>query len=137
MIYCPPMPEKTIRIVMSDRCFRFKPDAIPGHAPAAPGVYEFVTFDEQQKPQVLYVGLAASSIQQQLVEHMMNKRKPTSDELFGKNPNVYFDYVARASAQAPEDLKGIAAALVEKHKPPFNTEPVSAKPVPIEEVEIL
>jgi hypothetical protein len=131
------MPDHTIRIVMSDRCFRFKPDAIPGHAPAAPGVYEFVTFDEKQQAKVLYVGLATTTIQGCLVEHMMGTRKPTADDLFGKHQNVYFDYVAKASAKSPDDFKGIASALMEKHKPPFNTEPAPGKPAAIEEVEIL
>ena len=122
---------------MSDRCFRFKPDAIPGHAPAAPGVYEFVTFDEQKQAKVLYVGLATTTVQGYLVEHMMGTRKPTADELFAKTKDVYFDYVAKASSKSPEDFKGIAAALMEKHKPPFNTDPAPAEPAAIEEVEIL
>jgi hypothetical protein len=67
----------------------------------------------------------------------MGTRKPTADELFAKSANVYFDYVAKASAKSPEDFMGIAAALMEKHKPPFNTEPAPAKPAAIEEVEIL
>jgi excinuclease UvrABC nuclease subunit len=136
------MAEKTYRIVMSDRCFRFKPDAIPGHAPASPGVYEFVTFDEKKQAQVLYVGLALDgTIQQSLVEHMMAKRRPTADDLFGKHKDVYFDYVARASGQEPEDLKDIAAALIAKHKPAFNSEPSPSsgrfQSVQLEEVEIL
>ena len=32
---------RKFRIAMSDRCFRFKPDALPSHAPHKPGVYEF------------------------------------------------------------------------------------------------
>ena len=42
---------RKFRIAMSERCFRFKPDALPSHAPHKPGVYEFVTFDAQKNPQ--------------------------------------------------------------------------------------
>ena len=49
---------RTFKLKMSERCFRFKPDALLPHAPRKPGVYEFVTFDKDMKPEVLFVGLA-------------------------------------------------------------------------------
>ncbi len=52
------MSVRKFRIAMSDRCFRFKPDSLPSHAPHKPGVYEFVTFDADKNPQVLFVGVA-------------------------------------------------------------------------------
>jgi hypothetical protein len=137
------MSDKTFRIMMSDRCFRFKPDAIPGHAPAEPGVYEFVTFDAARQGQVLYVGLAkpGETIQGALVAHFMGERKPTADELFAKAPgNVYFDFVRKASEQSPEDLKDIAAAMIAKSKPPFNAEPAFTgryAAVQLDEVELM
>ena len=40
------MSERKFRVMMSERCFRFKPDALPSHAPQKPGVYEFVKNDD-------------------------------------------------------------------------------------------
>jgi len=51
---------RTFKVKMSERCFRFKPDALPSHAPPKPGVYEFVTFGADGAAKVLYVGLAQS-----------------------------------------------------------------------------
>ena len=117
------MSEKTYKVVMSERCYRFKPDAIPGHAPRAPGVYEFVTFDAQRRPVVLFVGLAGSSIVESLEDHWLGKGKPTREELFAAAPDVYFDFVASSDAAGPDDLKDIAGALQSRHKPKLNTAP--------------
>ena len=116
------MPEKKFRVVMSERCFRFKPDALPSHAPHKPGVYEFVTFDEQKNPIVLYVGLALDkTVYDCLSAHMMGGQKPTSAELFGAAKDVYFDYVADADIESIDDLKDIAGFYVNKYKPRFNS----------------
>ena len=40
------------------RDFRFKPDAFASHAPPNKGIYELVTFDENQTAQVLFIGAA-------------------------------------------------------------------------------
>ena len=113
---------KTFKISMSERCFRFKPDALPSHAPQKPGVYEFVTFDAAQKPEVLFVGLALDkSVYAALSDHMTGQGKPASADLFGYAKDVYFDYVAQADIQDLDDLKDIAGALIAKHKPRFNT----------------
>ena len=52
------MENKTYHISNSEKCFRFKPDAFCNHAPPNKGIYELVTFDEQQNPVVLFVGAA-------------------------------------------------------------------------------
>ena len=109
---------------MSERCFRFKPDALPSHAPHKPGVYEFVTFDAQRNPQVLFVGVASEkSVYECLDEHMNGTRQPTKAELFAAAPDIYFDYVASADITDLSELQDIAGAFVAKHKPRFNAGP--------------
>jgi hypothetical protein len=116
---------KKIRIAMSERCFRFKPDALPSHAPHKPGVYEFVTFDAQKNPQVLFVGLAMDKpIYQALDDHWNDKLQPGRKELFGVSPDIYFDYVASADIADIDELKDIAGSFIAKHKPRFNSGPV-------------
>ncbi|OGS05284.1 MAG: hypothetical protein A3G41_00810 [Elusimicrobia bacterium RIFCSPLOWO2_12_FULL_59_9] len=135
---------KTFRIVMSERCFRFKPDALFNHAPPLPGIYEFITFDENKQGKTLYVGLALDkSVQDALAEHLSDDRAPGAPDLFGKYPNaVYFDYVVHSDAETPEDLKDIAGELIRKNRPEFNdlqNIPASGRyrQVEIKEVEIL
>jgi len=130
---------RKFRVAMSERCFRFKPDALPSHAPHKPGVYEFVTFDAQKNPQVLYVGLALDkSIYQALDEHWNDKAEPGRTQLFAAAPDVYFDYVAAADIAEIDELKDIAGAFVAKHKPRFNAGPAPSSgkhsAVEIEEV---
>ncbi len=115
---------RKFRVAMSERCFRFKPDALPSHAPHKPGVYEFVTFDAQRNPVVLFVGVALDkSVYQALDEHWNDKTSPTRAELFAAAPDVYFDYVAAADIAEADELKDIAGAFVAKHKPRFNSGP--------------
>ncbi len=111
---------RIFKVKMSERCFRFKPDALPSHAPPKPGVYEFVTFSADGAPRVLYVGLA-QSVYQSLSDHLANKAEPTAEKLFAVAKDIYFDYVADADIESIEDLKDIAGALVAKHKPTFNS----------------
>lgn len=115
---------RTFKLRMSERCFRFKPDALPGHAPKKPGVYEFVTFDAKMNPEVLYVGVAApgagETVYDALAQHMMGNLRPASEDLFKAAKDVYFDFVAEWDGDV-EDLKDIAAALIAKHKPKLNT----------------
>ncbi|HVE14027.1 MAG TPA: hypothetical protein VNI01_11570 [Elusimicrobiota bacterium] len=117
------MAEKTFRVRMSDRCFRFKPDALGSHAPRIPGVYEFVTFNDG-KPEVLYVGLALSgglgTIHDALAAHMMGQAKPTSQELFAAAKDVYFDYVAAADVASEDEFKDIAGFFLKKNSPRLN-----------------
>lgn len=119
------MAARKFRVAMSPRCFRFKSDALLNHAPHKPGVYEFVTFDEQGNPLVLFVGLALTgSMYEALSAHMDNKAAPTADELFAAAKDVYFDYVASADVEDAEELKDVAGAFIAKHKPRFNTGPL-------------
>ena len=118
---------KKFRIAMSERCFRFKPDALPSHAPHKPGVYEFVTFDAQKNPVVLYVGVALDKpIYQALDDHWNDKAKPGRTELFAVSPDIYFDYVAAADINEADELKDIAGFFQNKHKPRFNAAPAPA-----------
>jgi excinuclease UvrABC nuclease subunit len=115
------MADRKFKVTMSERCFRFKPDALPSHAPQKPGVYEFVTFDENKNPQVLYVGLAVDkTVYDCLSAHMQGTQEPTGAQLFGAAKDVYFDYVADADIDSIEDLKDIAGFFQTKHKPRFN-----------------
>ena len=128
-----------IRVAMSERCYRFKPAALPDHAPRKPGVYEFVTFDAQKNPQVLFVGLALpGTIQDALAAHMDGKAEPTATQLFAVSPDIYFDFVASADIAEIDELKDIAGAFIAKNKPKFNTGPAPASgkhaAVEIEEV---
>ncbi len=133
--------QRTFKVKMSERCFRFKPDALPSHAPPKPGVYEFVTFDAAGNANVLYVGLALppSSVFDSLSKHLMGQLEPTAAQLFGAAKDVYFDYVADADIESVDDLKDIAGALAGKHKPRFNSAqiPSSGKyaAVSVEEVD--
>jgi excinuclease UvrABC nuclease subunit len=121
------MASKTFHVLMSERCFRFKPDALPSHAPQKPGVYEFVTFDANKNPIVLYVGLALDkTVYDCLDAHMQGRQEPTAAQLFEAAKDVYFDYVADADIEDLDDLKDIAGFFVGKHKPRFNTGAVPA-----------
>ncbi len=112
---------KTFRIVMSERCYRFKPDALPAHAPRRPGVYEFVTFDASGNAVVLYVGLALEGgVYEALSRHMTGQAEPAAAQLFAVSKDIYFDYVAQADIESLEDFKDIAGALIAKHGPRFN-----------------
>ncbi len=115
---------RKFRVAMSERCFRFKPDALPSHAPHKPGVYEFVTFDAQKNPVVLYVGVALDKpIYQALDDHWNDKAQPGRAELFAVSPDIYFDYVAAADIAEADELKDIAGVFVSRHKPRFNSGP--------------
>jgi len=115
---------KTFNLTMSERCYRFKPDALMSHAPKQPGVYEFITFDENRKAKVLFVGLAlpgkGETIFDALAAHMKGDLKPTTEELFNTAKDIYFDYIHQADISTPEDLKDIAGQLIVQQKPTLN-----------------
>jgi len=118
------MPHRKFRVAMSERCFRFKPDALPSHAPHKPGVYEFVTFDERKNPQVLFVAAAKDkTVYECLDAHWKDAAKPGRTELFAVSPDIYFDYVASADISDLSELDDIAGAFIAKHKPRFNAGP--------------
>jgi hypothetical protein len=124
----PTAEKRVFKIKMSKRCFRFKPEALMNHAPQAPGVYEFVVFDEQGNGTVLYVGLALPplTIHEALRRHLENEMSPKAEVLFQKTPDVYFDYVAGGDIESTDDLKDIAFSFCEKHKPVLNEKPWEA-----------
>ncbi len=113
--------ERTFRIRMSERCYRFKPDALPNHAPRKPGVYEFVAFNAKMEPQILFVGLASTgTVYDALGAHMMGNLRPTLEDLQGANKDVYFDFVEWSDGDSPDDLKDIAGALMIRNNPRLN-----------------
>jgi hypothetical protein len=112
---------KTYHVANSEKCFRFKPDAFCNHAPTNKGIYELVTFDENQNPIVLFVGAAFDQgILASLEAHAAGTLKPTSDEIFAAYPNLYFDYLTEMDAKSQEDAQDIYWWLVQKHKPRYN-----------------
>ncbi len=133
--------QRVFKIKMSERCFRFKPDALYSHAPPKSGVYEFVTFDAAGKPTVLYVGLAVdgATVFDQLQKHISGKAQPTAEQLFALSKDIYFDYVADADILDIQELKDIAGALIAKHQPRLNVDPPPSSgrygSVRVEEVE--
>ncbi len=130
---------RVFKITMSERCFRFKPDALFNHAPDKPGIYEFVTFGPAGEPSVLYVGLALEeSVRGALAAHLENKKSPSAAELFSAAKDVYFDYVDSADIEALSDLSDIARALALKHKPRFNASeiPGSGRHQAVQVVEV-
>ena len=136
------MSQRKFRVLMSERCFRFKPDSLPSHAPQKPGVYEFVTFDAERRPQVLFVGLALEkTVYDCLSAHLQGHLEPTAAQLFGVSKDIYFDYVADADIDSLDDLKDIAGVFIGKHSPKFNVgaPPSSGKyaEVAVEETELL
>lgn len=115
------MDKRIFKITMSERCYRFKPDALDAHAPRQPGVYEFVKFNEKLEPVVLFVGLAyPGTIYDALKHHFFGDLRPTQKRLFELSEDIYFDFVASADIETPEEFKDIAAALAAKCNPWLN-----------------
>jgi hypothetical protein len=113
---------------MAERSYRYKEEALYSHAPKTPGIYQLVTFDEQQNGQILYTGLTLDkTIFDALYEHWRGDRKPAVQDLLGKYPNLYFGYVVDANAEGPEDLKDLYYAMVQADKPTL-VDAASVKP---------
>lgn len=109
---------KQFEIWTSERSYRFKEDAFQNHAPQTPGIYQLVTFDEQQTPRVVYMALAEKeSIFDALYAHFRGEREPTMEMLLSRYPNLYFSYVVDSNAQGPEDMKDLFWAMVQADKP--------------------
>jgi len=103
---------------MAERSFRYKEEALYSHAPQTPGIYQLVTFDEQQNGVILYIGLASEkTIFDALYEHWRGDRQPTVQDLLAKYPNLYFGYVAQADIKDKDDLKDLYWAMVQAEKP--------------------
>ena len=112
------MNEKIFDIWNSPKSYRYKEEAILNHAPQVPGIYELVTFDEQQNAQVLYVGWVSDrSIYDALFEHWNGDREPKAQDLLNKYPNLYFSFIMEADAKSPEDWKDLFWAISQTDKP--------------------
>src|SRR3954463_10663304 len=62
---------------MAERSYRYKEEALYSHAPQKPGIYQLVTFDENQNGVILYIGLTLEkSIFDVLYEHWRGQRSP-------------------------------------------------------------
>jgi hypothetical protein len=124
----PPAPSKHFEVWMAERSYRYKEEALYSHAPQKPGIYQLVTFDEQQNGQILYTGLTLDkSIFDALYEHWRGDRQPAVQDLLSKYPNLYFGYVVDANVENAEDLKDLYYAMVQADKPTL-IDPASVKP---------
>ena len=113
--------ERTYRVRNTEKCYRFKPEAFMSHAPSNKGIYELVTFDEAQNPQVVFIGAAFDKgIRESLEGHAAGDTMPTASEILARFPNLYFDYLEEMDARTKEDAQDIYWWLVQKHKPVFN-----------------
>lgn len=113
--------ERTYRVRNSEKCYRYKPEAFLSHAPENRGIYELVTFDENQNAKVLYVGAAfGEGIRACLERHQAGTLAPHASELLEKHPNLYFDYLSEMDAKSQDDAQDIYWWLVQKHRPPYN-----------------
>jgi hypothetical protein len=113
--------DRTYHIRNSEKCFRFKEEAFCNHAPQNKGIYELVTFDENQNPKVLYVGAAFDKgILQCLEAHAAGTLQPASKDIFATHPNLYFDYIATWDAKSMDDAQDVYWWLIQKHRPPYN-----------------
>ncbi len=103
---------------MSERSYRYKEEAFYSHAPQTPGIYQIVTFDEQQNPTVVFMAHSGTkSIFEALYEHWRGQREPKIQDLFEKHPNLYFSYVVEADAKSAEDWQDLFWAMVKQDNP--------------------
>ena len=113
--------KKTYHVRNSERCYRFKPEAFFNHAPERLGIYELVTFDENQNAVVLYVGAAFDrTIRACLEAHADGTLAPAAADILVDHPNLYFDYLERTDAKTRDDAQDIYWWLVNKHHPAYN-----------------
>ena len=109
---------RQFKVWMSERSYRYKEEALYSHAPQTPGIYQLVTFDEQQNATVVFMAHSgAKSIFDTLYQHWRGEREPKVQDLLGKYPNLYFSYVVEADAQSPEDWQDLFVAMVKQDKP--------------------
>jgi hypothetical protein len=131
--------ERVYKIKHSEKCFRFKPDAFSSHAPPVRGIYELVTFDDNQQAQVLYVGAAFDkTILESLEGHALGTLAPAATDLFAQHPNLYFDYLSEMTAKTLDDAQDVYWWLVDKHRPIYNTSEVkpSDRPGAVRVIEL-
>jgi hypothetical protein len=119
---------KVFGVWMAERSYRYKEEALYSHAPQRPGIYQLVTFDENQNGIILYMALTLDkSIFDALYEHWRGQREPKVQDLLAKYPNLYFGYVAESDATSEEDLKDLFYAMVQTDKPTL-IDPSTVKP---------
>jgi hypothetical protein len=114
----PSAPAKEFGVWQSERSYRFKEEALYNHAPQNPGIYELVTFDDQQNAKVLFAEWARDkSIFDALFEHWRGEKQPSVQDLLAKHPNLYFSFVVDSDAKTPEDMQDLFYAMVQADKP--------------------
>jgi len=117
-------PPRVFRVRMSECCYRFLADNLIPHAPRKPGVYKILAIDEKMGSEVLFVGWAVpghgETLYAALAGHLMGRLRPTSQDLAKAAREVYFEYLAAADVETPEDYKDIAGALIARFKPRLN-----------------
>ena len=119
---------KEFEIWQSERSYRYKEEALHNHAPQTPGIYELVTFDEQQNAKVLWAAWAKDrSIFDALVEHWNGDRQPAVQDLLKRFPNLYFSFVVDSNAHGDEDMQDLLWAIVQQDKPEL-LDPATVKP---------
>ncbi len=118
---------KHFDVWMAERSYRYKEEALYSHAPQKPGIYQLVTFDEQQNGVILFIGLAEKSIFDSLYQHWRGELPPSVQELLSKYANLYFGYVAEADVKSAEDLQDLYYAMVQAEKPTL-VDPAQVKP---------
>lgn len=98
------------------------------HAPYKKGIYELVTFDENQKPVILYIGAAFDeNIHDCLEAHLENKKAPNTKDIFSEYTNLYFDFIDEWNAVTDEDAKDVYWWLVKKYDPKYNMDKINLK----------
>jgi hypothetical protein len=119
---------KQFDIWSAERSFRYKEEAILNHAPQAPGIYQFATFDENGNGRFVFIGLTLDkNIYDVLFEHWEGRREPKVQELLKKYPNLYFGFVSDSNAKTSEDLQDLYFAMVQQEKPEL-VDAASVKP---------
>ena len=112
------MTETVFDVWSAPKSYRYKEEAILNHAPQTPGVYELVTFDDQQSAKVLYAGVVTDrTIYDALFEHWNGDRDPKAQDLLRQYPNLYFFFFVDSSAKTPEDLQDLHWAVCQADKP--------------------
>src|SRR6185295_2626276 len=119
---------RQFEVWMAERSFRFKEEALYSHAPKSPGIYQLVTFDDQQNGTILFMALTGDkTIFDALYEHWRGDRQPAVQDLLAKYPSLYFGYVAESDAKSPDDWIDLFYAMVQAEKPTL-MDPTTVKP---------
>lgn len=114
--------ERLYTIHNSEKCFRFKEEAFENHAPRHKGIYELVSFDQNQNPTVLFVGAAFDkTVKESLEAHHNGTLEPKAADLLKKHGNLYFDYLSEMkNVKTADDAQDVYWWLIQKYKPQYN-----------------